>query len=109
MALTNLEAAVNSLFAAKEEKGFNATKATNLASAETSLIAAIAGDSDLSGSVALAAAAAAIVSVQSAINAGNNLGDPAGLVIMSEKANAEYFHTQAAYDAAQAALAAPTV
>lgn len=104
MAITNLKTAVNLLFEATEEKGYNALKESKLVAAKVALAASIASDN-------LTAEAEAVVlsalnNTAFAIQSGQLDGD-AGVIILSEKVFNEPLHTAKAYELAVTAAAMP--
>jgi hypothetical protein len=109
MSLTNLETAVNNLFLAKAEFGYNKQKETKLIAAQTALSASLAGDSSLTGAAAIASVKKAMQETKFAIEAGNGRGTGSGFLTTEQKIQSETLHTQAALAAADAALKAPAV
>lgn len=109
MPLVNLQNAVNKLYLAKSEFGYNKAKETLISEALTSLGTALTGDTNLTGAVAIAAVKEAQKNAKFAIEAGQGRGTGSGFVTTDQKILSETLHTAAAFDKANEALKTPSV
>jgi hypothetical protein len=109
IALANIKTAVNKLFEANKEKGWNTSKKTFITDAKTELKTAIDMVADGGANTPLSAGQKALAveslnetvfALESAAGSLNGSGEK----VLNQKIGAEYFHTENAYTKAVAAM-----